>query len=94
MTTKNSPLHVLKAQADRIAGALKRAERGEAIASGALAHAGKITDARNAKENVKFAVAMDDKIIAIEMPWTTIRNTEEAALSEYIVKQMSEARHA
>jgi hypothetical protein len=35
---------------------------------------------------------MDDKIITIDMPWTTIRATSEAALSEYILKQMREAR--
>lgn len=34
---------------------------------------------------------MDDKVLTIEMPWTLITETSEAALSEYIVRQMQEA---
>ena len=31
---------------------------------------------------------MDDKIITIEMPWTTIRSANETGLAEYILNQM------
>jgi hypothetical protein len=84
MTTAKSPLRVVKNQADRIAAALKAAERGETIAHDP---GGKIAAARS-RDQVKFAIAMDDKIVSIEMPWATIRATSEVALSEYIVKQM------
>ena len=90
MTTKHSPLSVLKAQADKIAATIKAAERGEKID---VRFAEKI-DAARAKPSIKFGVVMDDKIITIDMPWATIRTTSEAGLSEYIVRQMREARDA
>ncbi len=88
MTTKHSPLSALKAQADKIAQTLKAAERGEKID---VRFAEKINEARG-KESFKVGIVMDDKIITIEMPWATIRATSEVGLSEYIVKQMREAR--
>ncbi len=86
MTTKKSPVHVLKAQADEIAKTLKAAERGDTIASDP---AGKVTAAR-ARDQFKFAVAMDDKILKIVIAWSTIRETTEEGLSEYILAQMRE----
>jgi methyl coenzyme M reductase gamma subunit len=86
MTTKHSPLSALKKQADQIAGLLKAAERGDKID---VRFADKITAAR-AKPSFKAGIAMDDKFLTIELPWTLIRDTEEAALSEYIVNQMRE----
>lgn len=88
MTTKHSPLRILKAQADRMAAIITAAERGEPID---IAFAEKIEAAR-AKDSVSFAVIMDDKVITIELPWETIRSTGEVGLSEYIVRQMREAR--
>lgn len=88
MTTKHSPLSALKAQADKMAAIIKAAERGEKID---VRFAEKI-DAARAKPSFKFGVVMDDKIITIDMPWATIRATSEAGLSEYIVRQMREAR--
>lgn len=88
MTTKDSPLRALKAQADRIAAMLKAFERGEKIN---VRFAEKIVAAR-ATAGVKFGIVMDDKVITIEMPWATIRSTGEGALAEYIIKQMREAR--
>ena len=67
---------------------LKRAERGEVVADDP---AGKIAAARR-RPFVTFAVVMDDKIVKIEMPWTKIIETSEAGISEYILKQMREAR--
>ena len=88
MTTSLSPVHVLKAQADRTAAILKAAERGERVAGDA---GGKIAAAR-ARDTVTFAVVMDDKIIKIEMAWTTIRDTSEAGIAEFILNQMRDAR--
>lgn len=91
MTTKNSPRSKIKAQADEIARRLKAAERGEKQTD--VRFAEKIEAARRDKETIKFGIVMDDKVITIDMPWEMIRDTSEAAMSEYIVKQMSEARH-
>lgn len=88
MTTKHSPLSALKAQAEKIAAVLKAAERGEKID---IRFAEKIEAAR-AKECFKIGIVMDDKVITIEMPWATIRDTSERGISEYIVRQMKEAR--
>lgn len=84
MTTAYSPLHVLKAQADKIAATIKAAERGEKID---VRFAEKIEAARG-KESVTFGVVMDDKIITVEMPWVLIRETSEAGIAEYILDQM------
>ncbi len=89
MTTRHSPLNQLKAQADKIAAMLKAAERGEKVEA---QFAAKIAEAR-ARDSFKVGIAMDDKVIAITMPWATIRATSEAGLSEYIVNQMRETRH-
>jgi hypothetical protein len=88
VTTARSPLSQLKAQADKIAAMLKAAERGEKID---VRFAEKIEAAR-AKDTFKMAIVMDDKIVTIEMPWTTIRSTNETGLAEYILNQMQEAR--
>ena len=88
MTTKHSPLSALKAQADKIATTLKAAERGEKID---VRFAEKIDTARGT-DSFKFGIVMDDKIITIEMPWATIRSTNEAGLAEYVLRQMREAR--
>lgn len=88
MTTRHSPLSALKAQSDKIAATLKAAERGEKID---VRFAEKIAAARD-KESFTVGIVMDDKIIKLEMPWATIRGTSEVGLSEYILRQMREAR--
>jgi len=88
MTTKHSPLRVLKAQADNIAATLKAAERGEKID---VRFAEKIEAAR-ATDSFTVGIVMDDKVIKIEMPWVTIRETSEVGLAEYILRQMRESR--
>lgn len=90
MTTAHSPLRILKAQAYKIAAALKAAERGDKID---LRFAEKIVAARQ-KDGVKFAVVMDDKVLSIDMPWETIRGTSEVGIAEYILKHMRDAREA
>lgn len=88
MTTKNSPLRVLKAQADNIAMMVKAFERGEKID---VQFAEKLEVARQ-KEIFQFAIAMDDKILTIEMSWEIIRSTSEVGLAEYILDVMREKR--
>jgi hypothetical protein len=88
MTTAHSPLRVLKGQADRIAAAIKAAERGEKID---VRFAEKIEAARK-RESFKIGVVMDDKVITIDIPWQTIRATSEVGLAQYILKQMREER--
>lgn len=90
MTTAQSPLRVLRAQADKIAAKIKAAERGQSIAPDPT---GKLKSAR-ARETVTFGVVMDDKVLKIEMSWVTIRETSEAGIAEYILDQMREARDA
>ena len=85
MTTAHSPLRVLKAQADAAAQMLKAVSRGEA--SPANDPTGKIKASLESGV-VKFAIAMDDKIVTIEMTWDTVRGTSEVALAEYLLKQM------
>ena len=88
MTTAQSPLSALKAQADKMAALLAAAERGEKID---VRFAEKIEAARG-KESVIFGVVMDDKILKIEMPWARIKETGEVGVSEFILKHMREAR--
>jgi hypothetical protein len=88
VTTSQSPLRALKAQADGIAQKLKAYERGEKLA---FHFAEKIEAARD-KPSFTFGVVMDDKVIKIEMPWTTMRETSEVGLAEYILKQMRGSR--
>jgi hypothetical protein len=86
MTTKDSPLSALKAQADKIASMLKKAERGEVPA---IPFAEKLLAARS-KPSVKVGIVMDDKVLNPDIPWATIRELSEAQLSEWIVNQMRE----
>ena len=90
MTTSQSPLRVLKAQADKIAAMIKSAERGEKID---IMFAEKIEAARG-KPSLKFGIVMDDKLVSIDMPWATIKSSSEVGLAEYILKQMRGSRDA
>lgn len=84
MSTSKSPAWKLKAEADNMAKIIKAVERGEKVAADP---AGKMAAAL-ARGSVKFGIVMDDKIITIDMPTTTIRETDEAGISEYIVQHM------
>lgn len=90
MTTAQSPLRVLKAQADHIAKVVKAVERGENPIED---RGGKIAAARN-RDSVKFGVVMDDKVITVDIAWATIRGYSEVALAEFILKYMRGARDA
>jgi hypothetical protein len=88
MTTARSPLRVLKGQADHIAKLVKAIARGENPTED---RGGKLAAARN-RGSVKFGVVMDDKVLTIDMTWATIRGTSEVGISEFILREMKEAR--
>lgn len=89
MTTRHSPIAALKKQADAMAAMIKKAERGERVD---VRFAEKVAAARRGP-TFKVGIVMDDKVITLDLPWTTISTTSEVGLSEYIVQQMREARH-
>ena len=91
MSTARSPYRKLKAEADRIAAQLKAIERSDAL--GVPDPAGKVAAARQ-RGAINCAVVMDDKILKIEMPWSMIKDSSEAGISEFILKHMREARDA
>lgn len=86
MTTKDSPVDKIKAQADKIALLLKNIERGIPI----LGHDAKKIEEAKKREFFKFAIIMDDKTISIEIPWVVIRANNENQLSEWIMYFMQE----
>lgn len=90
MTTARSPYRVLRDQANRIAELLKAIERGDPAAL-ATGMGKKIADART-KPTVKFAIAMDDKAITVEYPWSIIHDYSEREISDYILQLMQEAK--
>ena len=90
MTTKHSPLNVLREQADKIAATIKAAERGDA---GVDAHFEIRLAAARLKGTFKVGIAMDDKLITVDLPWATIAATGEVGLAEYILKLMRETRN-
>ena len=89
MSTAQSPTWKLKAEADKMAKIIKSVERGEKVAADP---AGKMAAAL-ARGSVKFGIVMDDKIITIDMPTATIRETDEAGISEWIVEHMRGGKH-
>lgn len=88
MTTKHSPLRVLKGQADQVAKMLKMAERGEDLGE----KGAKMAEARRNYPDVRFAVIMDDKTLLITMTWKQIEESSEVGISEYVLREMRERR--
>ncbi|MCK1577834.1 hypothetical protein [Bradyrhizobium sp. 174] len=88
MTTSQSPLRVLKAQASNIAHLLKVVERGDNVTEDA---GGKIA-ASLAKGVAKVAIAMDEKVIILDIAWSTVKTSSEVALAEYVLKLMRGSR--
>ena len=88
MTTAQSSLKVLRKQAAQCVEMLKKAERGEKLPNDP---AGKVIAART-KPTFSFVIAMDDKVLNIEISWIKIRNTTTPALVEYLLDQMCEER--
>lgn len=89
MTTAHSPLRELRGQADAMARLLKAIDRGEDV--GVNDPAGKIAASR-AAGRVKFGIVMDDKLLSIEMDWSTVRSASEAGISALILRHMREQR--
>ena len=52
---------------------------------------GKLAAAR-ARDVVKVGIVMDDKVLMIDLPWSTIDGMGEVAISQYILKLMREER--
>lgn len=75
MTTKDSPPERLQAQADRIAHTLKYLEKNRPVGT---------------KTGIKYGVAMDDKVITVEMTWVQIQQRGTEALAAHIYKLMRE----
>jgi hypothetical protein len=80
MTTKHSPLNILKAQADRIAAFIKAADRDKKPGSSFN------------KKSFRTAITMDDKTIILEIAWSAIREQTEPELAKYILSLMRETR--
>ena len=85
MTTAESPEHLLRQQADKIAKTLQQVERGDVV--GVNDPGGKIAASRS-RSTVIFGVMMDDKAVKIELSWQRIRETDHRFLSDFIVAQM------
>lgn len=88
MTTSQSPLRVLRSQANSIARLIKQAERGEVIDPG---FAAKIADAK-ARGVFKVGIVMDDKTVILELGWPAIAEASEVATAEMIFKYMRGSR--
>lgn len=88
MTTGESPMWQLRAQAEEMAARLKAMERGDPAVMDA---AGRVAAARE-RPSITFAVVMDDKTLKVEMTWVAIRDLSEAAIAEFILKQMRNKR--
>lgn len=88
MTTKDSPIGVLREQAEKVARVLKAAERGS-ISKSDPAH--KLVDALS-KGQATLVVAMDDKFIKITVSREVVSASTEAEITEYILAQMREEK--
>lgn len=84
MSTSQSPLRVLKAQADIVARRLKAAERGERIDT----QFAKSIEMARGRSEFKCGIVMDDKVIIVTVPWSIIRESSEVALAAWILKYM------
>ena len=82
----------LKDQAATIAAALKRLEQGEPQVRDP--HGLFINEptskiiAACSLSGVTFAVLMDEKMVTIEIPWVTIRDSSEKGIAEFVLRQM------
>lgn len=86
MSTSQSPIAKLQAEADKMATLLKAAERGDPLPQVPFAY--KMSHARATKPTIKFAVFQDDKIINVEMAWSTIHESTELEIAAFILKHM------
>lgn len=84
MTTSRSPIEDLRRQAETTAKILKLASTGARMPND---RGGRIAAAQ-ASDRITFAVVMDDKVLQVEMLWSVIRASDEAAIAELILDAM------
>lgn len=84
MSTSNSPIEKLRAEAERISIRLKEMETGENLHG--LSHL-------RLKDPMTMGIIQDDKVIKITIAWKTIKETTEEALTEYILGLMQGKKH-
>lgn len=89
MSTSQSPLRQLQAEADRIAAMLKRFERRDFTGIDDPAH--KLARAV-AAGRLKVGIVMDDKVVTLEIPLPTIAEHSEASLAAYVLRLMKGTR--
>lgn len=88
MTTKNSPLHVLEAQAKHIARTIKEWEKGNPVDPRFKAS----IEAAKGRDFLSVGVVMDDKTLKLDMPWAVIREHTRDELAAWILSHMQERR--
>lgn len=88
MSTEHSPESILREQAHHIAVTLKRAEQGENVAPDPMHRIGKSLELGV----VKLAIVMDDKLIALAIPWEQVRALTLPLLCDFIYGLMRGAR--
>ena len=79
MSTKDSPIEKLRAQARMIATATK-------------ASATDWAECGLPDRNARIGVVMDDKIIELVIPWSQLHATSAEALEETLLRAMQEKR--
>lgn len=89
MSTKNSPPHKLRAEANKIAKILTDAARGKFVNS----QMRREYEAAKAKGTFRAGIVMDDKIITIDIPTADLPNYTRKGLAEYIFNQMAETQN-
>lgn len=82
MTTKNSPIKVLRIQAKTIAFNIKQLLNSDSP---------RINEAREKGELV-IGIAMDDKFLKLTIPWNTAVKFSTWALAEFVENQMRELK--
>jgi hypothetical protein len=78
VTTKDSPIEKLTAQAAGIAAQLK---------------ANVPPRGKEPRPFIRVGIVMDDKTLSLDIPWDTIRDTDKAGLAECILREMQERGH-
>lgn len=88
MSTSQTPLRVLEAQAEGIAHMLKRIAAGDET----VHDPGGKLKASLAVGIVTVGVMMDDKFIKITVGWDAVRETSEVALAQWVLTYMQGQR--
>jgi len=84
VTTAQSPAEKVRAQAMHIAALLLAIERGD-LPKGMSAD--KLAKARS-RDTFKAGIIMDDKTVIVEIAWDAVRDTNQEALTDFIISLM------